>query len=49
MNKFNFDTGTVKISENMNVVKGMNDDCIELFYLNTPFDSNGNFDVSVAS
>ena len=49
MNPPNFASGTVWTNDNLPVMRGMNSDCIDLIYLDPPFNSNRNYAAPIGS
>ena len=49
MAKQNFVTSTVWIGDNLPVMRGMNSECIDLIYLDPPFNSNRNYEAPIGS
>lgn len=47
--KPNFASGTVWTGDNLPVLRGMNDACIDLIYLDPPFNSNRNYEAPIGS
>ena len=45
----NFKSGTVWTGDNLPIMRGMNSDCIDLIYLDPPFNSNANYAAPVGS
>ena len=45
----NFASGTVWTGDNLPVMRGMNDACIDLIYLDPPFNSNRNYEAPIGS
>ncbi|MDE0149952.1 MAG: DNA methyltransferase [Rhodospirillaceae bacterium] len=49
MTKPNFATGTVWTGDNLPVLRGMNDACVDLIYLDPPFNSNRLYEAPIGS
>lgn len=49
MNTSNFKSGTVWVSDNLPVLRGMNSNCIDLIYLDPPFNSNRTYEAPIGS
>ena len=45
----NFADKTVWTGENLDILRGINSDCVDLIYLDPPFNSNRNYATSVGS
>ncbi|MBC6441286.1 MAG: HNH endonuclease [Rhodospirillales bacterium] len=45
----NFASGTVWTGDNLPVLRGMNDACVDLIYLDPPFNSNRNYEAPIGS
>lgn len=45
----NFKNGTVWTGDNLPVLRGINDDCIDLIYLDPPFNSNRTYEAPIGS
>ena len=45
----NFASGTVWTGDNLPVMRGMNDACVDLIYLDPPFNSNRNYEAPIGS
>jgi len=45
----NFDSGTVWTGDNLPVMRGMNDACVDLIYLDPPFNSNRHYEAPIGS
>ena len=49
MNKPNFASGTIWTGDNLAVMRGMNSECVDLIYLDPPFNSNRNYEAPIGS
>ena len=49
MSKPNFASKTVWAGDNIEIMRGMNSECIDLIYLDPPFNSNANYAAPVGS
>lgn len=49
MSKSNFISGTVWTGDNLPVLRGMNSDCVDLIYLDPPFNSNRTYEAPIGS
>ncbi len=49
MTQCNFTSGTVWTGDNLPVLRGMNSDCVDLIYLDPPFNSNRNYEAPIGS
>ena len=49
MIKPNFISGTVWTGDNRPVLRGMNSNCVDLIYLDPPFNSNRNYEAPIGS
>ena len=49
MNEANFKSGTVWTSDNLAILRGLNSECVDLIYLDPPFNSNRNYSAPVGS
>ena len=49
MSDWNFASGTVWTGDNLPILRGMNSDCIDLIYLDPPFNSNRNYAAPIGS
>ena len=45
----NFASGTVWTGDNLDIMRGMNDACVELIYLDPPFNSNRTYEAPIGS
>ena len=45
----NFSSGTVWTGDNLEIMRGMNDACVDLIYLDPPFNSNRNYEAPIGS
>ena len=45
----NFASGTVWTEDNLNIMRGMNTGCVDLIYLDPPFNSNANYAAPIGS
>lgn len=45
----NFASGTIWASDNLSVMRGMNSVCVDLIYLDPPFNSNRNYEAPIGS
>lgn len=45
----NFASGTVWTGDNLPVLRGMNSECVDLIYLDPPFNSNRNYEAPIGS
>ena len=45
----NFKDQTVWIEDNLNVMRGMNSECVDLLYLDPPFNSNRDYAAPIGS
>ncbi len=45
----NFASGTVWTSDNLSVLRGMNSECVDLIYLDPPFNSNRTYEAPIGS
>ena len=45
----NFASGTVWTGDNLAVMRGMNDACVDLIYLDPPFNSNRHYEAPIGS
>lgn len=45
----NFASGTIWARDNLPVMRGMNSDCVDLIYLDPPFNSNRNYQAPIGS
>ena len=45
----NFASGTVWTGDNLPVMRGMNDACVDLIYLDPPFNSNRHYEAPIGS
>lgn len=48
-NPANFVSGTIWTGDNLPVMRGINDDCIDLIYLDPPFNSNRTYEAPIGS
>ena len=48
-NKPNFKSGTIWTGDNLDIMRGINSKCIDLIYLDPPFNSNRNYSAPVGS
>ena len=49
MTEANFASGTVWTGDNLHIMRGMNDACVDLIYLDPPFNSNRNYAAPIGS
>ncbi len=49
MNAPNFADGTIWTGDNLHILRGMNDECVDLIYLDPPFNSNRNYEAPIGS
>ena len=49
MTKPNFASRTLWTGDNLDVLRGMNSDCVDLIYLDPPFNSNRNYAAPIGS
>lgn len=49
MNPPNFANRTIWTGDNLHIMRGMNSDCIDLIYLDPPFNSNRNYEAPIGS
>ena len=45
----NFASGTVWTGDNLDIMRGMNSECVDLIYLDPPFNSNRNYEAPIGS
>ena len=45
----NFASGTVWTGDNLNILRGMNSGCVDLIYLDPPFNSNRTYEAPIGS
>ncbi len=45
----NFASGTIWTGDNLAVLRGMNDACVDLIYLDPPFNSNRTYEAPIGS
>ena len=45
----NFASGTIWTGDNLNIMRGINDSCIDLIYLDPPFNSNRHYEAPIGS
>ncbi len=45
----NFASGTVWTGDNLNILRGMNSECVDLIYLDPPFNSNRTYEAPIGS
>ncbi len=45
----NFADGTIWTGDNLHILRGMNDECVDLIYLDPPFNSNRNYEAPIGS
>ena len=45
----NFASGTIWTGDNLNIMRGMNSACIDLIYLDPPFNSKANYAAPIGS
>ena len=45
----NFASGTVWTGDNLDIMRGMNDACVDLIYLDPPFNSNRTYEAPIGS
>ena len=45
----NFASGTVWTGDNLDIMRGMNSECVDLIYLDPPFNSNRHYEVPIGS
>ena len=45
----NFASGTIWTGDNLNVLRGVNSECVDLVYLDPPFNSNRTYEAPVGS
>ena len=45
----NFASGTIWTGDNLHIMRGINDDCVDLIYLDPPFNSQRNFEAPIGS
>ena len=44
----NFASGTVWTGDNLDIMRGMNSECVDLIYLDPPFNSNRTYEAPIA-
>lgn len=49
MTEANFATGTIWTGDNLHIMRGMNSACVDLIYLDPPFNSNRNYEAPIGS
>ena len=49
MNEPNFASGTVWTGDNLRIMRGINSECIDLIYLDPPFNSNEDYSAPIGS
>ena len=49
MTERNFKSGTIWTGDNLLVMRGMNSECVDLIYLDPPFNSNKNYEAPIGS
>ena len=45
----NFASGTVWTGDNLDIMRGMNSSCVDLIYLDPPFNSNRTYEAPIGS
>lgn len=45
----NFPSGAVWTGDNLNILRGMNSECVDLIYLDPPFNSNRTYEAPIGS
>ena len=45
----NFASGTVWTGDNLDIMRGMNSECVDLIYLDPPFNSNRHYEAPIGS
>ena len=49
MGKPNFANRTIWTGDNLDILRGLNSECVDLIYLDPPFNSNRNYSAPVGS
>ena len=45
----NFASGTIWTGDNLDIMRGMNSECVDLIYLDPPFNSNRHYEAPIGS